>query len=286
MAKAAERLAISQPVISKAIGDLERIVDVRLLDRSPRGVVPTAYGRALLKRAIAAFDDLRQGVRDIEAVADPTAGEIRVGSSEAMSAGFLPAIIERMSKKYPRINFRIEQTGIDDHEFPLLHERKVDVIVGRIPMPLKDDAVVAETLFYDRLQLGVGLKNPWYKRRRVTLAELVKEPWIRTSPEAWEGSLVGEAIRAQGLELPRLAVGSASPRLIDLLLDTGRFLGVMSSSALRYSGKRRGLKALPVELPVKPRPTGLITLKNYTVAPTVEIFIDYAREIAGVMHRD
>ena len=197
MAKAAEHLAISQPVISKAVGDLERIVGVRLLDRNPRGVVPTAYGRALLKRAIAAFDDLRQGVRDIEAVADPTAGEIRIGSSEAMSAGFLPAIIERMSKEYPRVNFRIEQTGIDDHEFPLLHERKVDVIVGRIPMPLKDDAVVAETLFYDRLQLGVGLKSPWYKRRRVTLAELVKEPWIRTSPEAWEGSLVAEAVRAR-----------------------------------------------------------------------------------------
>ena len=57
---------------------------MRLLDRSPRGVEPTAFGRALIKRGVAVFDELRQGVKDIEFLADPTAGELRIGTSESM----------------------------------------------------------------------------------------------------------------------------------------------------------------------------------------------------------
>ena len=78
MARAAERLAVSQPVISKVISDLEHVLGVRVLDRDRHGAEPTAYGRALLNRGLAAFDELRQGVKDIEFLLDPTAGELRI----------------------------------------------------------------------------------------------------------------------------------------------------------------------------------------------------------------
>src|SRR5215510_6097973 len=74
MARAADDLAVSQPVVSKTIADLERTLGVRLLDRSRHGVEPTLYGQALLKRSTAAFDELRQGIKDIEFLAEPTAG--------------------------------------------------------------------------------------------------------------------------------------------------------------------------------------------------------------------
>src|SRR5215470_18860533 len=82
MAKAAQHLAVSQPAVSKAISDLEHTLGVQLLDRGPRGVEPTDYGRALIKRGIAVFDELRQGVKDIEFLSDPTAGELRIGAGE------------------------------------------------------------------------------------------------------------------------------------------------------------------------------------------------------------
>src|ERR1700704_4704774 len=74
MGKAAARLAGSQPVVSKAIADLEHALGVRLLDRSRRGVEPTPYGRALIKRGVAIFDEMRQGIEEIEFLSDPTAG--------------------------------------------------------------------------------------------------------------------------------------------------------------------------------------------------------------------
>ena len=74
--------------MSKTIADLEHMLGVRLLDRTPRGVELTLYGRAPLKRSLAVFDELRQSVKEIEFLTDPTAGELRVGFSEVPAAGF------------------------------------------------------------------------------------------------------------------------------------------------------------------------------------------------------
>ncbi len=71
MAKAARHLSTSQPVISKTIAELEHALGVRLLDRSPQGIVPTMYGRALMSRGLAIFDELREGIKEIEFLADP-----------------------------------------------------------------------------------------------------------------------------------------------------------------------------------------------------------------------
>jgi DNA-binding transcriptional LysR family regulator len=75
MAKTARQLGVSQPAVSEIIADLEKALGVRLLDRHPQGIEPTKFGEALMKRSTAVFDELKQSVRDIEFLADPSAGE-------------------------------------------------------------------------------------------------------------------------------------------------------------------------------------------------------------------
>jgi DNA-binding transcriptional LysR family regulator len=82
MGKAANRLEVSQPAVSKAVVALEDALGVQLFDRGRRGVVPTPYGLALRTRSISIFNDLRQGVQDIDFISDPTRGEIRVGTTD------------------------------------------------------------------------------------------------------------------------------------------------------------------------------------------------------------
>src|SRR5262252_5418711 len=72
MGKAARELSVSQPAVSKAISDMEDALGVRLLDRSARGVEPTIYARALLDRGPVVFDELKQAVRHIEFLANPS----------------------------------------------------------------------------------------------------------------------------------------------------------------------------------------------------------------------
>src|SRR5215470_7018136 len=95
MSKASAELAISHPVVSKTITDLERTLGVRLFDRISQGVELTTYGRALLKCGTAVFDEMRQGLKQIEFLSDSISGELRIGSPEITMAGLLPAIVER-----------------------------------------------------------------------------------------------------------------------------------------------------------------------------------------------
>jgi len=99
MNKAAVVLNMTQPAVSRSIAELERIVGVSLVDRSARGVEPTEYGRALLDGGAAVFDDLRQALKNIEFLADPAAGEVRVGSRFRSP----PALFPRSSIGCPAI---------------------------------------------------------------------------------------------------------------------------------------------------------------------------------------
>src|SRR3954451_4199907 len=160
MAKAAMRLAISQPAVSRAIADMEHTLGVTLLDRSPQGVEPTQYGRALLKRGVAVFDELKQGVQDIEFLADPTAGELRVGSTPAMSEGIVLAVIEKLSRQYPRAVFHVVPGGLlalcDD-----LRARRIELGFAQMPGAAPEEDMDQHALFADPLVVVAGLENPW-----------------------------------------------------------------------------------------------------------------------------
>ena len=80
---------------------------MRLLDRSSSGVEPTRYGYTLMKRGLAVFDELRQGVKDIEFLSDPTSGELRIGCSEYAAGGPVLAVIDRLTRKHPRMAFEV-----------------------------------------------------------------------------------------------------------------------------------------------------------------------------------
>src|SRR5437016_13860493 len=148
MGKAAERLNTSQPNISRSIAELEHALGVRLLDRHRQGIEPTEYGRALLDCGMAVFDDLRQGVRNIEFLADPTAGEVRIGSTAFLAASFVSALVDRLSRRYPRIVFHLV-TGYIDTLHQQLSERNVDLLIIRSFGAVTDERLDFDFLFDD-----------------------------------------------------------------------------------------------------------------------------------------
>ena len=278
MARAATHLNLTQPAVSKAIAELEHMLGVRLLDRSRQGVEPTPYGHALLKRGTAIFDEVRQSVKDIEFLIDPTAGEVRVGSPAPVMAGLLPTIIERFSRQFPRVVVYVTQANIGTLQFRELRERSIDLLLGRIPSPLPKD-LEAEILCDEQLNVVAGAQSRWARRRTVALRDLINEPWTLPPFDSFIGSLVVEAFHASGLDVPRPTVVSLPVDTHCALIASGRFVGVLPGSLLRLSGKRLSLKALPIELPIEPRPLGVITLRNRTLNPVASLFIDSARTL-------
>src|SRR5215470_12269933 len=103
MAKAAAQLGVSTPTVSEVIADLEHGLGVRLFDRSPKGVEPTRYGHALLRRTLIVFDELKQSIKDIEHLSDPTMGEIRIASPLAIAFTVIPHLLERFVESHPSV---------------------------------------------------------------------------------------------------------------------------------------------------------------------------------------
>jgi DNA-binding transcriptional LysR family regulator len=277
MAKAARELSVSQPAVSQAVAGLEHTLGVRLLDRSAQGVEPTAYGRALLKRSLAAFDELGQAVRDIEFLTDPTQGELRVGCPESIVAAFLPALLERFSRQHPQVIVHVEQINNVSPHFRELRDRKVDLVLARILNSFVAEDLEVENLIDDRPFVVAGTKSGWIGRRKARLADLVDDPWVLPSSETLAGSVTLQAFRAENLELPRARVVSLSTHLRCSLIASGHFLGILPGSVLRFNARRFSLKALPINLRTEANPVAVVTLKNRTLSPIAQLFIDSAR---------
>lgn len=280
MAKAAESLSITRPVVSKTISDLERTLGVRLLDRSPQGLEPTLFGHALLKRSAAVFDELRQSVQEIEFLTSPGSGELRAGCSEYMAAGFVPAVIDELSRKFPRLTFRMSIGDANSLQLGELRERKVEFAIARMLEPDPEPDMHEEVLFYEKVFIAAAVGSKWMARRKITPAQLVNEPWILAPPEIVEGSPVVEVFRAMGLTIPEAKVIGLSLPLRNGLLATGRFLTIVPGSVLRYGAERTWLKPLPIDVPSWSLPVAIITLSNRTLSPLAEQFLACAREIA------
>src|SRR5205085_3335453 len=193
MGKAARELNTSQPNISKSIADLEHTLGVRLLDRHRQGVAPTQYGRALLDGGAAVFDELRQTVRNIAFLADPAAGEVRIGCNPFLAASFVSSIVERMSRRHPRMTFRLV-TAYREALHRELIERNVDLLITRKSGPI-DERLDYEFLFDDSYSVVVGAQNPWARRRNVELGELAGEPWVLPPADSVIGLIAMRAFR-------------------------------------------------------------------------------------------
>jgi DNA-binding transcriptional LysR family regulator len=280
MSKAATELSISYPVISKTISDLERTLGVRLFDRNAQGVELTAYGQAMLNCGLAVFDEMRQGLKNVEALSDALSGELRIGCPEAMTAGLLPLIAERLLQKHPGIQLHVAFADAARTQFQELRARNVDLLLGPIPAPFLQDDLNADAMFDEPFFVIAGRDSKWARRKRVTLHELIRERWILPPSDSVPGRLIGEMFEALKLPLPSASMVALSIHLTTLLPATGGFVALLPGYVAKFSVKQLPLKILPVELPARRVSVGIVTVKNRTMNPLAKLFIECTREIA------
>ena len=280
MSRAADRLAISHPVVSKTIADLERALGVRLLDRTPQGTELTSYGTALLGCGTIVFDELRRGIQEIAFLSDPTVGELRIGSAAPYIEGLMPAVIARITARYPKIKLHVTDTDAVTL-CGMLRERKLDLVVGRVPGAVFGEDLSAEFLCDERMHVVAGSNSPWARRRRIALQEICGEPWLMPQSDNIAMALIADAFHNAGLALPAAQVISNSVTLRVRLIETGRFIAILPESTLRFGIPRMQIKILPVQVRMDAPPTVAMLLKNRTPNPIAPLFIDELRALAN-----
>jgi DNA-binding transcriptional LysR family regulator len=285
MAKAAQMLSISQPAVSKAIADLEGSLGVKLLDRGFAGARLTVYGEVLSRSAHLTLNELRQCLRDIDALADPEAGEVRIGAPEPVTAGLVSAAVVNFTRRYPRAFVEIVNAHTSQGTFSELRERKADLLVGRIPRDVAADDLAIEMLFTEHRFVVCGARSRWARLRKIGLAELRDGPWVVATPGEAQTEL-RQAFESYGLEPPRARVVSNSLQLRRSLLASGDYLTLLTMPSINaFESDHFVLKRLPIELPMLDSPFAIVTLRHRTLSPVVGRFIECLRPVAASLER-
>jgi DNA-binding transcriptional LysR family regulator len=223
---------------------------------------------------------MRQGLKRVAFLADPTSGHLRVGCPEITMAGLMPAIVEQFSRRYPGIRLHVALVNVAMLQLKDLRERNIELIVGRMPQPFVADDLAAEILFDEPFMAVAGVSTPWARRRKIALADLVGERWVLPPYDSAPGALIAKIFRANMLTPPAPGIETLSVQLTVMLIESGRFIGLLPSSVAHFNARRGGLKVLPVKLPTVRLAASVITVKGRTISPLAELFIGCARETA------
>jgi DNA-binding transcriptional LysR family regulator len=285
MAKAAARLGISHPAVSKAISDIEGTLGVRLLDRGSQGAELTAYGEVLLRCGINVFDEMQQGLRSLEHLSDPNSGEVRLGCTEIVIHSLAPTIVRRFSQKYPGVQLDVKLTNPGEYQIQELRERKIDLLITRATGRHMEDDFSSEVLFDEPFVFVVGAESQFARKRGITLKEIIASKWVLPSYDSAPGALIAELFRANKFQPPKPAVKTVSIQLSASLVASGEFVGILPTSVAALSAHQAALKVLPLKFSGPRISAEIVFLKNRTLSPAVELFINCARDIARSLVR-
>jgi DNA-binding transcriptional LysR family regulator len=283
MVKAASELAITQPAVSYAVGELEHTLGVPLLERSSQGVTPTMYGQALLERSKVIFNELRQCLNEIGSMADPSVGELRIGTTPPMSA-IASAVFNRLVPSYPRMTFALT-VGPTEVLLDGLRRRDIELVISRLADFVSDEDLNVKTLFHDELAVICSKRNKWARRRGVRLADLVDEPWVFPHPSGFLTKVIKAAFDEQELDVPRATVTTRSTYALSVLVANGPFLAMHPGTMLTTPNDHPQLTAVDVRLPETRGPIGLITLKGRSPSPVAKLFLQAASEVVKAIPR-
>ena len=277
MAKAAARLRISHPAVSKAISEIEGTLGVRLFDRGSQGAELTAYGEVLLRCGINVFDEMQQGLRSLEYLSNPNSGEVRLGSTDIILHSLMPPIVRRFSKQHPGVQLNIKLTNPGEHQIQELRERKIDLLITRATG--QQDDFHSEILFDEPFAFVIGVQSEFARKRRIALKDIIKANWVLPPYDSAPGALVAEVFRANDFAPPKPSVKTIAIQLTVSLIASGEFVGILPASVAAMSAHQAALKVLPLKSSGPRISAEMVFLKNRTLSPAVESFIDCTREV-------
>lgn len=232
--RAATRLAIAQPSLSRAIRDLERMLGADLFTRTKRSVRLTDAGRALLAEGPRALAEVERAFEHASSVGRGEVGQLRLGFLPSAALELVPAVVRASREAHPDVRLRLLEL-LDEPQLAGLREGRVDVALLRTPRPSSELAF--EPLLSERLSLVVAPDHRLANRVRVRYADLRDEglvTWPRVEAAETYDAII-EACRRAGFS-PRVVQEASSPHTILGLVAAGIGVAVATSAYQAHTG--------------------------------------------------
>lgn len=278
--KAAAHVAMTQPAATRLLGDLERLLGVRLFERSPRGILPNAYGDSLIRHARMVLSALDHARDEINAISSGMTGKTSVGALLVAAPMLIPRGIIRFKQHHPSHTILVRE-GITSTLVPALWRGELDLLVGRASNDVAREGMKFEALYHEPMCVVARVGHPLGRRRTLQLAALAGEQWIMPTPDSIYRRRLDEAFRRVGAEPPTRIVESMSILANTMLVQETDMLAVMPGRVAEHYVELGEICILPVKPPALSGPVGIITLIGRSLTPAAMDFVQALRDIAS-----
>lgn len=268
---AARELGISQPAATKMIQDLELDFEVKLFNRTNRGVIPTVFGETMIRHGKLIFAQVSNAAQELDDLNEGNAGRVVVGTLLAASTSLLPAAIDLLLKDRPNVAVKISE-GTNEVLMPRLLSGEIDIVVGRLPAHRHRTKIKQETLFEDRVLAVVGNRHPLAGRQGLTFMHTKPFGWILPPLETTLRRQVDHFFVGQQQYVPPVTIESVSYLTNRALLQSRDLIGLMPAEVVAQDLSNRHLTQLDWTVPFGHGPIGISLRADDDLSPAGRAF--------------
>ena len=279
VSRAASKLHVSQPALSRQIRDLEDEIGVTLFERTAKSVALTKAGHVFLEAAREVLQRVDEAVKGTRAVAHADETELHVGYSPALSARILPSILRAYQRAMPKVRITLHDRSNQKNIAGLRDGRLHVAFLPRLPKASELRGVRFEELTRERIYLVASPDYPLARRRVVKLADAAREPFVGLSREEYPEyhdylAVVFHSVKQK----PRVVEEHDSVSGVISSVEAGTGVAIASEAFRHAFGHRVKLLRLTPE--PKPFVIGIAAAKR-RLSPAAEKFWQCAKEIAS-----
>ncbi len=271
LSKAAERVCISQPALTRSIKNLEDLVGAELLERRPRGMVPTPAGDALYRYARLMLNEAVRAKAEVRAVQAGARGELAIG----MAAMFADHIVDRAVAAVCGASGDIALTvtqGFLEDLVEALRDGQLDVIFSNLSNMILPDDVVVEAMLDLNAYVYAGAAHPLVTQPKIDKAMLIDQRWaIVDQPHMRD--FLDHYFSADGLATPAFVVRTNSLNLIHSLIANAGFVGILPEHVIQRRSRRGEVRRIDAPGCPVVRKAGILTRRSMPARPVVSQFI-------------
>jgi len=272
--RAAEKLFVSQPALSKSIQALEKELNTQLLERTSQGLKVTPAGELVLGYARELVDYYNRRTSEMLSLLNPQRGVLRFGLPPSAGTVYFSRILYQYSRQFPQVDLQItEVMSKQIHE--MVRDDKLDL--GVVILPFSDPEMEVKRVYSSEAVLAVSLDHPFAHRKEVPFAELKDEPFLSVSKEYMYYDQVLSRCQEAGFT-PNIIFQTSQWDILLEMAAEGNGVTILEKSLVTRMGQDR-LRCVHLTDPEFPWALSLIHRRDKPLSPDAKAFWDLCEPV-------
>jgi DNA-binding transcriptional LysR family regulator len=276
--KAAESLGISQPALTKSIRNLEMMLQVRLLERRSRGVIPTVYGDAVLARGRSVRIELQELLHEIKALRAGTGTTVRIGVAQGVASRLVPAATINLLADHPKSRFSV-WIGTTGELITMLVNGEIEFAIAPLGGHSAETRIVEEFLFNDRPVIVVARSHPLTRKALVHPRDLVKCRWVLARAATPLRRMLDQIFMSDNVPPPTPMIECDSAVYVKSVLMEKDFVGFLPRDEITVEEKFGLLKGIAFKTNVPARPIGVLRRRAAVLSASSMLLVSEIKRI-------